>query len=183
MKRQQEEMAYFDLEPNFRKQLYVEYSDSVFSKTIFLVLFQIVFFIVFSALMEGNTNINGDFKVGFGRNPVVYKYIPYSYFLTAHLLFHILIFCSAYHSFKAPYFGLKKDYQSGKGIKKMITIVDVMQTPAAPIYVTDSPILKTIDNAISLQIGDQLMIYYLEFSGRLLHIEPEIWRNGQPLKA
>lgn len=125
----------------------------------------------------------GDFKVGFGRNPVIDKYIPYSYFLIAHLMFHVVIFFAAYQSFKAPFWGLLKDYKSGKGIKEKIAITDIMPTPAATVYVTNSPVLKTINETYPLQIADELIIYYLEFSGRLLHIEPEVWRNGQPLSA
>lgn len=52
----QRDMERFDLEPDFRKQLYVEFSDAVFSKTVILVLIQILFFVVFGVLMESNAN-------------------------------------------------------------------------------------------------------------------------------
>lgn len=131
--------------------------------------------------MESNTDINGNFKVGFGKNPVVYKPIAYSTFLIVHLAFHLLLFLGAYATFKTINSGLFKDYQSGQGIKEMITIMEIMPTPTLQIYITNSPIVKTITDETALDIGDQLTIYYLEFSGRLLYIEPEIKRNQQEI--
>lgn len=174
-----ENVQYFDLEANFRRSIHEEYSGPLFSKTVFLVLFQIVFFVVFSVLMETNTNSNDAFEVGFGKNPVVYKQISYSTFLLVHLAFHIVLFLGAYATFKTINLGLFKDYQSGQGIKEVITIMEIMQTPTHRVYITNSPIIKTITDETTLFIGDQLTIYYLEFSGRLLYIEPEIKRKDQ----
>ncbi len=174
-----ENREYFDLEVNFRRSIYEEYSGSLFSKIIFLILFQVVFFIVFSILMESNTDINGNFKVGFGKNPVVYKPIAYSTFLLLHLSFHILLFLGAYATFKTINSGLLKDYQSGQGIKETISIMAIMPTPTLQIYITNSPIIKTITGETTRCVGDQLTVYYLEFSGRLLYIEPQI-KSNQP---
>lgn len=177
-----ENVQYFDLEASFRRSIHEEYSGPLFSKTVFLILFQIVFFIVFSILMENNTDINGYFKVGFGKNPVIYKQIAYSTFLIIHLVFHVLLFLGAYETFKTINLGLYKDYQSGQGIKEVITIMEIMQTPTHRIYITNSPVVKTITDETALCIGDELTIYYLEFSGRLLYVEPEIKRKNQEKK-
>lgn len=174
MKVEQQNVQYFELEANFRRSIHEEYSAPLFSKTVFLILFQIVFFVVFSILMENNTNINGNFNVGFGKNPVIYKQISYSGFLIAHLAFHILIFLGAYATFRTINLGLLKDYQSGQGVKETIMIMEIMPTPTHQIYITNSPVVKTITDETALRIGDELTIYYLEFSGRLLYIEPEI---------
>gem|GEM_PF-1821835 len=171
-----ENMEYFDLDPGLRTSIQMEYSGPLYRKMTIFVLIHLFIFIYFTFRMREHVDSYRLIEVGLFRSPRSVR-IPYTYFVGGQIVFHILMFIAALESFGKINLGLYKDSQSGKGIKEIITITDIMYTPACPVYITNSPVLKTITDETVLCIGDELIIYYLEFSGRLLYIAPEIKRN------
>lgn len=178
MEAEKKNMEYFELDPGLRASIQMEYSGPLYGKMAIFVLIQIFIFIFFTFGMGAHKDIYGMIEVGLFRSPRSVK-LPYTHFVWGQVIFHVLMFIAALESFGKINLGLYKDAQSGKGIKEVITITEIMYTPACPVYITNSPVLKTITDETALCIGDELTIYYLEFSGRLLYIEPEIKRKDQ----
>ncbi len=173
MKVTRENIETFDLDPGLKMSIYDEYIHSLRDRLIVLVVIQVVVFILTVSAAGAHKDINGYIQVVPSlRSPLRQVDIKFSYFVWSQVFFHILLFIGAFQALGRIKIGLLKDYKLGKGIKEVVMITEIIRTPATPVYVTSSLIVKTLTNERLLRIGDQLTIYYLKYSGRLLYIEP-----------
>lgn len=166
-----EKMETFNLDSDFLKQIRREYFQPFYTKIIFFVFVQILVFVLFTKAMQSNQDSNGNLEVILknGGSFALVNMLNTKFFWM-QVAFHCMIFTLAYASFSRVNINLLKDFKFGKGIQERITIVDILETPAANIYITDSSTIKTIVENFPLRVGDNMTIYYLKYSARLLHI-------------
>ena len=162
-------IQYFDLDPLYKRKLYKEYMNPLKLKIVLMLLgMSMLFFLVINGATAGKTD--DDVIDVVSIRSLSSDSLPVNWFkytIIGTFLFFGLIMLTI---FTKSNIGVYKDYLMGKGVIEQVQIIEVIYTPARPIYKVNSEVFLTVNIDAVLYPSQPLELVYLRHSQRLIEV-------------